>query len=37
MLGLSKGMLVTAAIAVVVIVAMMYLNPVREFLALPPR
>ena len=37
MLGISHGMMITAAVAAVVVVAMLYVNPVREFLALPPR
>ena len=37
MLGISKGMLVTALIAAAVVVGMLYVNPIREALALPPR
>ena len=37
MMGISKGMVITMGLAAVVVVAMLYINPVREFLALPPR
>ena len=37
MLGISKAIVQTAAIAAIVVVVMLYVPQVREFLGLPPR